>query len=520
MNAAELDIVIGANVQGAVSGLNQVNTQLIKTEKTAENFSTKTKTNFTGLNRVIQDLPFGFIAISNNLEQLLPAAGALGTVFSAVIATVTLLQIGFRNWTGSIKANKEEIDEFTKSLRSAEQGAVATGVKLQAFVDIAKDSNRPLEERNNALREANSILGEHAKKLTLVTVGTADATTEINKFSQALINQALASKFADRIADLIIKQKDASKAYGVALKESKQANAAYEESLNSMVLAEIGDNSAKAGQVAATSKLIKATTNYKNVTKELQSTNAEFFSLTVGGLQDVIEKTKEIKVKPIKVSDFFLVDTNIKDIPKKFIDAIAVETGDHLNKIVGDKKPLTITPLIQVKPSFDLTDLEKRINDMTNIVTGGVIDAFAAVGEGIANTISGKGGFLSGIGTALGQSLEALGKYVITASLLISKIKKVLEAAFIGNPILGLAVGVGLIALGKLLSTTPKFASGGIVTKPTLALVGENGPERITPLGYEGMANNSFSGNVEFLIAGTTLRGILRRADNSASFTN
>src|SRR5690242_9454606 len=33
----------------------------------------KSTKNFTGLTRVIQDLPFGFIAISNNLEQLLPA---------------------------------------------------------------------------------------------------------------------------------------------------------------------------------------------------------------------------------------------------------------------------------------------------------------------------------------------------------------------------------------------------------------------------------------------------------------
>jgi methyl-accepting chemotaxis protein len=38
----------------------------------------KSTRNFTGLTRVIQDLPFGFIAISNNLEQLVPAAGSLG----------------------------------------------------------------------------------------------------------------------------------------------------------------------------------------------------------------------------------------------------------------------------------------------------------------------------------------------------------------------------------------------------------------------------------------------------------
>ena len=81
----------------------------------------------------------------------------------------------------------------------------------------------------------------------------------------------------------------------------------------------------------------------------------------------------------------------------------------------------------------------------------------------------------------------------------------------------GIAVGVGLIALGTVLKNIPKFATGGVVTKPTLIMAGEQGPERITPLGYEGSANNMWgSGEVVFQISGQNLRGILRRADQTA----
>ncbi len=61
--------------------------------------------------------------------------------------------------------------------------------------------------------------------------------------------------------------------------------------------------------------------------------------------------------------------------------------------------------------------------------------------------------------------------------------------AAIGQSIVDSARGTG--EQGGFVSTfdtagIPAFASGGIVTRPTIALVGENGPERITPLGQGG----------------------------------
>src|SRR6478609_3303517 len=115
MTGAEMELIISAEVGGAVNGLKQVNAQLVKTEQTATKVTQKTSTNFTGLSRVIQDLPFGFVAISNNLTQLLPAAGAAGLAFSAIVSAVTFASTGFRNWTRGLKSNKDQISLNTKA---------------------------------------------------------------------------------------------------------------------------------------------------------------------------------------------------------------------------------------------------------------------------------------------------------------------------------------------------------------------------------------------------------------------
>jgi hypothetical protein len=76
----------------------------------------KMGTDFTGMSRVIQDLPFGFMAIQNNLTQLLPAAGAAGLAFSALMAGIQFAQVGLTYWTRGSKDATTAFQEQTKSL--------------------------------------------------------------------------------------------------------------------------------------------------------------------------------------------------------------------------------------------------------------------------------------------------------------------------------------------------------------------------------------------------------------------
>src|SRR5262245_59003621 len=84
---AAMDIVIGAQINGAVTGLNTVQKELAQTavaaNKVDSSFQKAAKgtaqatTAFTNLGRVVQDAPFGFIAISNNINPLIESFGRL-----------------------------------------------------------------------------------------------------------------------------------------------------------------------------------------------------------------------------------------------------------------------------------------------------------------------------------------------------------------------------------------------------------------------------------------------------------
>ena len=97
-------------------------------------------------------------------------------------------------------------------------------------------------------------------------------------------------------------------------------------------------------------------------------------------------------------------------------------------------------------------------------------------------------------------------------------------AAHSGIPFVGIALGLAAVAaIIAAMASLPKFAKGGIVSGPTLAMVGEyagasGNPEVIAPLDkLRGMlaqpASMDFS-KVRFEIKGRTLVGILNKENN------
>tara|TARA_Y100000310_G_scaffold274347_1_gene290291 strand:- start:351 stop:2036 length:1686 start_codon:yes stop_codon:yes gene_type:complete len=69
--------------------------------------------------------------------------------------------------------------------------------------------------------------------------------------------------------------------------------------------------------------------------------------------------------------------------------------------------------------------------------------------------------------------------------------------------------GVGGNTMGPLPPEIPHLAKGGIVTRPTLALIGEAGPEAVVPLGKGGGMGNTFNINID-------VSGVTDRSDKRA----
>jgi hypothetical protein len=168
-------------------------------------------------------------------------------------------------------------------------------------------------------------------------------------------------------------------------------------------------------------------------------------------------------------------------------------------------------------------DLTKQFSDqLAAQLSQSFSDVFSSLGEGIGNVLSGIGtGFSAAqlVLTSIADVLINVGKLAIQTGVAILGIKKALQNL---NPAVAIAGGVALVALGtavkgRLANSVPKFAEGGIVTRPTAGIFGEAGPEAIMPLdklnaliGSTGGGNTNIQG--EFILRGDNLYATVQRA--------
>ena len=81
------------------------------------------------------------------------------------------------------------------------------------------------------------------------------------------------------------------------------------------------------------------------------------------------------------------------------------------------------------------------------------------------------------------------------------------------------SIGVGPVQTpafdwwGLNLSKIPHLAAGGIVTNPTLALLGERGPEAVVPLGSGGMGEVHYHLNVTGQVGQLDEKTLMRMLD-------
>ena len=73
-----------------------------------------------------------------------------------------------------------------------------------------------------------------------------------------------------------------------------------------------------------------------------------------------------------------------------------------------------------------------------------------------------------------------------------------------GSAILN-GIGSAASSAASLLTGIPHFAAGGIVSSPTLALVGESGPEAIIPLSAGGMSAGGAGTVINVMVTGNTI---------------
>ena len=303
------------------------------------------------------------------IAYLIPGIGIAGLIG---LLTGPLID-AFSSLIGKESELTKEQNKFNDSLDEAAKRGLATGAQLQAFVNIAKDGTLPLQQRNEALKEANKILGEHGEKLTLANVATAAITKQTELFTQALINESIAAKYADRIADLRIQQTEATKKYTAAVKEAVVAEqqSLKTGSLGSGGIGGSGLNVTTATQSARALNIAKnAAKDYREISDQLITTTNDLFQTELkatAGFAELGTKAKETSGKVETIADVLAKLGREID----FLNSKELELGTNETKAKITAIENAIQHLIRdLKVPCGSTVIEKLFGDIRELLPG------------------------------------------------------------------------------------------------------------------------------------------------------
>jgi FtsZ-binding cell division protein ZapB len=195
------------------TNLDQLKTTLVQTQNAANGAGNAIGGSVNGLKNsnkqwsalalVVQDLPYGFRGIQNNLPALFGSlatgAGAAYFAFSAVTAAVTAWDMGLFKVKESTKKAKEEQDDYTKSLNSAISSGYGEISQVKALVSVVNNQTLSIDQRRTALKKLQDEYPGYFKNMSLEKTSIDGLTLSVAELTKAIIARAEASAMTAEI---------------------------------------------------------------------------------------------------------------------------------------------------------------------------------------------------------------------------------------------------------------------------------------------------------------------------------
>ena len=536
--AEGLQIQIGANVSSAVQGLNQVQAELDQTSKSAavvSNSVSKAAASFsrlpqsagqanqaiTNLNRVVQDAPFGFVGIQNNIGPLIDSFGQLktstgstggalrallgslagpagiGLAIAGITSALTFAIQGFSSWTRGLGAAKEANDKLAESL--------ATDlVRLTSIVGLAQNVTASTEDRAKAIKLLNQEYAQYLPSLDKEAITLDNITQKYQLLVDTILRQAVVKGLQDTIAKQV--EETAKKVTALELareKERLQLDKGNKTKFTSLTtdqkLAQIAADKNKAisdgviaynNQTQAERAAIGTTNVYEMMVASLKAQLMESLQPALnlanafGELNENLNKGKNIKIGKLDFSSF-LQQEEI-EVPLTFPGETQIERGinpvaalmkNALEKYFKRTEPLDASLLFALDAEklkkFEfmgfkgLTAAQKDLAETGNMIANTLTPSLDAMIQAISR---GENAF-----EAFGQGVKAILVQVIQKLAATAVLAGILSAIFPG----GLDGAQGFSAIfGRLAGFR---ATGGPVSGGSPYVVGERGPELFVP---------------------------------------
>lgn len=356
------------------------------------------------LTQGIQDLPFGFIAIQNNIEQLftsfirlktetgtfksaisamgtaLTGPAGLGLAFSAVISALTYFSLKNRGAKKDVDEFKQSIDNIQKSLKTYGD-ALASGtsdaqkeiITLKLLYDATQNQGLALQSRINAANKLKELYPQQLKNLSQDQILAGNAASAYNLLAANILKVATAQGFANSItqnaekqADIMGKIFDLTAKQGDLTKDLTNKQKAYNEQVKAT--ANVGTTLGGPGALSANDKLLKQLDEAKG---KLQDNKDQVKQLLTQ--YESFGKTNINLSKAVNIDDFIkgMNEAKNKGDELKTISDIIKQLQDDFETINTKAKILGLT--IGQIGALKMEALSKAIEDVAKIHTPAAI---------------------------------------------------------------------------------------------------------------------------------------------------
>jgi len=438
------------------------------------------------------------------LEQQTSAMNDYKQSVSGAITSVLSFSDAFKTVAEFAKSNAEDIKKQTEALNNYSDGIAKSITGTMSLGNAYSDQVKAVER----LASAKQVMAEMWKKFdaAIATGDIKDITTAMNNLNVAITETNDAQKvqltFMERL------QKQAKDAVGFADRVSKLAGGGLSrDAIDQIVAAGAATGSLMADELLAggaraitdTNELFVKIAAAAKTTGDL--TASKFYTIGTAMGMDLIKALAEQSEKATVFADRIrqLTAHGLSKEALAQVLAAGVEAGTSI-------------------ADYLLVAGEGRIVSANNIVS-----ALQATGDSLGELL---GSTFYQAGVDLAQSIvSGLESKLAEINKLLKSIttvegaKALLEST---KSSVGVITGSAPTATASAATTSPEFlammaerrgvrmfATGGVVTRPTLGMVGEAGPEAIIPLDRFGGGGDTFYIEINSLIADETLPKVL-----------
>ena len=295
---------------------NEIDKTADKMTKTGDSVK-KSNQQWTNLALVIQDLPYGFRGIQNNLPALVGGiAGMTGAIYlaaSAVIALYTAYDMGIfksKGATEAAKARTEQLKKEKDAIDSLYRSTASEAVQVSSLIAVIKNETETRNRKFSALEQLKKISPEIFNGLVLEKNAVIGLDKAYSKYIDSL-RTIIAVKIKQAELESIIEKR--LKAEGVTLSQEEKDLQATGKALNANRIAKATDLQQRKEIVAQQIKDAKSQVVINGLKKQEEDILRQIQNLSTGVKVTTVEDKEGIAKKKKDLKDY---QANIKKTQK------------------------------------------------------------------------------------------------------------------------------------------------------------------------------------------------------------